>query len=116
MQQQYVDLMPDTPESRKQLETLDRLQRSDHDALIRIEEAVKGVAGDFKEMKDGIVLQLAEHKLTMKNNEKKIQEIATEMQTYSTTLRNLKWAGGFILAALTYVIATLNGLFSLFNH
>ncbi len=45
---------------------LEKLQRFDHDTLIRLEVLVKNVSDDIKEMKDGTARQLANLELRLK--------------------------------------------------
>lgn len=43
------------------IEKLDRLQRQDHDTLIRVEVATNDIRSDIKELKDGVKSTITDH-------------------------------------------------------
>ena len=54
---------------------LEKMQRSDHDTLLRLEVKVDALIADVKELKDGTNLQLTEHELRIRIIEKVHEEI-----------------------------------------
>lgn len=60
------------------LESLDRLQRSDHDTLIRLESKVDTLIVDVKEMKDGTSTKIAALETRVESIEKVHEKIRPE--------------------------------------
>lgn len=57
-----------------EVETLDKLQRTDHDTLIRLESKVDSLIDDMKEVKDGTALKIANHEIRINDLEKKVRD------------------------------------------
>jgi len=64
---------------------LEKLQRTDHDTLIRLEAKLDGLVNDVKEMKDGTTKTLADHERRIS----KIEQIVTTTKLVES-LRELK--------------------------
>lgn len=54
---------------REQIDSLDKMQRVDHDTLVRVEGKLDNLATDMREMKDGIREQLADHETRIRVSE-----------------------------------------------
>ena len=57
--------------------TLDRMQRADHDTLIRVEGKVDGIVTDVKDMKDGVNTKLLDHEARVKILEQQSHDFKT---------------------------------------
>lgn len=63
-------------------ESLDKLQRQDHDSLIRLESKfdnfLTSYTQDIKDLKDGTTKQLADHEIRLRSIEKMIETFKPE--------------------------------------
>lgn len=115
-------------DNKAKLDNLDRLQRADHDTLIRVEGKLDNVGLDIKEMKDGINnrLVIVETKVTgleKLRDEINPTEIVKQVKANSQWIHDFKltWklilaigatvggVVGFILSVLTKLSGFLNG-------
>lgn len=101
--------MPNTTAEGKQLENLDRLQRADHDILIEVRTNVSNMASDVREIKDGTTLRIT----AVETRLDKVEENQVKTQT---VLRTLQWVLGAVVASVSFIIATLSGVFHLFGR
>lgn len=96
-----------------QLESLDKLQRQDHDTLVRVETKLDNLVSDMKDMKDGIRAQLADHEARIKVSEQRhsridIDSLVTKVSTLWDERNSNRgyiaaWSSvGGILAALAF--------------
>lgn len=69
----------------------------DHDTLIRIEEQVKGVKGDIKDLKDGTSIKIADH-------ERRIACVELEQGKTSGSSAGRKDTLGWVIGAIMTVI------------
>lgn len=104
------------PRNTRQIETLDKLQRQDHDSLVRIEEVMKGIALDVRDLKDGTAVRLAEIEMRMKENRTKIDANAAEIDRFKTALNVGKWIVGVQTATISFMLASLSGVIDLFRN
>lgn len=101
-----------------ELNDLDRLQRMDHDTLIRLEAKVDQVVSDIKEMKDGTTTKMVDHETRIKSLESNVQVIQPE--TSIKQLRemvewksNFQFTWRFIVGASGTVGAIIGALMSI---
>lgn len=100
----------------RKLDALDKLQRADHDTLIRVEETVKSIAIDVKELNSGFIQQLAAQKAEIDLNTKAIGELKAGFNEYKTTIRVLKWVVGTLVATTAFILSTATGVRALFDR
>lgn len=63
---------------RDHIESLDKLQRQDHDTLIEVKAMLGGLITDVKEMKDGIHVSIADHETRLRIIEKVHEAVQPE--------------------------------------
>lgn len=97
-------------------DNLEKLQRLDHDALIRVEENLKNIGADIKEMKDGTSLTLSDHEIRLKSIETIVQVVKPEQslaefrvlqqqwRDFGNNLRLLQLFWGALGAAIIFLI------------
>lgn len=61
--------------AKAQIQELDKMQREDHDLLIRLESKVDSLIVDVKDMKDGISQRLADHDTRLRAMEKIMEDV-----------------------------------------
>lgn len=66
--------------SKTELDALDKLQRTDHDTLIRVEAKMDTVVSDIRALKDGNTLILTDHDMRLKLIEKLIEQAQPEIR------------------------------------
>ncbi len=71
--------MKKTMERITELDSLDKLQRLDHDTLIRLESKVDSVLTDIKDLKEGTTTKLADHELRLRVLEKLAEQYQPEL-------------------------------------
>ena len=101
--------MKSEPAAHKQLENLDRLQRADHDILIEVRTHVGTIMSDVKEIRDGTAQRMA-------TLEGRTDALENEVLKATTTLRTIKWFLGGVVVTVSFIIATLSGIFDLLGH
>ena len=64
--------------SSAEIESLDKLQRMDHDTLIRLESKVDSLITDIKDLKDGTSQKLTDHETRLRVMEKLAEQSQPE--------------------------------------
>ena len=96
-----------------------KMAQLDHDAIIRVEEAVKNIAADVREMKDGnnkimsehesriakieIVMEVVKPELTLKE----FRELQTQWRDFHTTAKAWRVLGGIMGGIVTFALLQL---------
>lgn len=96
-------------EAKLQIETLDRLQREDHDTLVRVHELTKSISDDVRELKDGTSQRLSAI-------ETDIDLLKKRADSWDLTLRWIKWTIGAVVAMISFIVANLSGLLEVFHR
>lgn len=74
----------------KEIDGLEKLQREDHDRLIRLESKIDNLSSDVKDMKDGTQKEMADHELRIRQVERAIEatDLENSYQKFLTLQRN----------------------------
>lgn len=107
--------------------TFDKMQRTDHDTLIRVEAKVDALIADVKEMKDGTNLKLIDHEGRLKSLEKIVDETNPEVRVkqvdelvqwkhdFSLTYKVIITIASVIGAMVGFVASLLLDIFKIFT-
>lgn len=91
-----------------QIDALDKLQREDHDRLVRVEEVVKAIAIDLKELNEGTSKRLVDV-------ENEVEMLQRRFDTWETSVKTLRWVVGILAAGVMFVIGNISGLWEVFR-
>lgn len=101
----------------------ERMQRADHDTLIRVEALMNQIALEIKEFKDGLRTTILDHDTRLKvlekiNEQFQISEIAKETQNnaqwrrdFETRYKTIVMMAGFTGAVITFLIGVVSHFF-----
>lgn len=103
----------------------ERMQRADHDTLIRVETLMGQIATDIKEFKDGLRSTINDHdtriRLQEKINEqfplavlsKELHENTEWIRDFKTRYKTIVMMSGLTGAMITFIVSVVTKLFGL---
>lgn len=99
-----------------ELQELAKIQRLDHDTLVRMEEHIKMIALDIKEMKEGTSFTLSDHEARLKRIETTLEivkpeeslvefrELQRQVRDFVVTANVFRVLGGIIGGIIVFLL------------
>lgn len=109
-------------ETRSSIQALDKMQRQDHDLLIRLEGKIDSITSDLKAMKDGMSTQLIDHEGRISTIEGIVQRVSPdktfgefqilkqEVHDFKTSINVARIIAGAIGGVIMFVLSQVPGI------